>query len=74
MKKSTLLLLIMTLMLVTMGDDCDDNSGIPNPGFRLLCIRRLGNFSEEPIRGATTSGTLRARADNASGTREDFFC
>src|SRR5215210_7556133 len=72
MRKSTSLLLILTLMFVTMGDDCGSNSGIPNPGFRLLCIRKVGS-SEDAIRGARTDGTLRARADNATGIRENFF-
>src|SRR5215210_3813789 len=71
MRKSTSLLLILTLMFVTMGDDCGSNSGIPNPGFRLLCIRKVGS-SEDAIRGARTDGTLRARADNATGIRENF--
>jgi hypothetical protein len=69
------LLLIATLMFVTMGDDCDDNGGgggIPNPGFRLICVRREGVI-EYPQTGALTRGTLLQRADDASGTSDDFL-
>ncbi len=44
MRKTTLLLLIVTLAFVTMGADCDSDGGIPNPGFRLICVRRQGSL------------------------------
>jgi hypothetical protein len=45
MKKYTFLLLVIALMFVAMGDDCDDNgNGIPDPGFRIISVRVQGAF------------------------------
>lgn len=77
MKKGTFLLLILTLAFLTMGDDCDDDPAIPNPGFRIvtshIIVRIPGGLPrEEVLRGSVTSGALVAPADNASGSRNSF--
>lgn len=57
MKKTTLLLFILTLIVAGMAAVCDPHAGIPNPGFGVVAVNRLGLF-EKPLPGAVTDWQL----------------
>lgn len=73
MKKSTLLLMMLVLVLATTAVDCSDD--IPNPGFGAIAVDRTGLLSsfERALPGAVTDWHHNFDGEGATGNRFNFF-
>lgn len=71
MKKVTKVCLVLALMFVTMGDDCEDSP--QKVGFSVAAVRRFSNGFERPVAYAVTNGEWQVDGATASGQTRGFY-